>query len=165
MVGDERGLAASPRGGYSLVVAGAAASSAGCRDRFARERATDTTASPTAASTSSPGTTPRAARSEVASASVPTVTGASSTANELTITARPLASAVRSGASPTVTDSPIGNRLPRPSPTTNNPATACAGDVDGQSTANPTAVVASATASSRAGSYRRASPLPIVRPA
>ena len=54
--------------------------------RLARRRS----ASPVAASTSITGTTPRAAFSVVASASVPTVSGASSTAHEVTATARPL---------------------------------------------------------------------------
>jgi hypothetical protein len=103
--------------------------------------------------------------SDVASASVPTVTGAISPANDVIITARPLASAARSGASATATDMPIGYRLPSPIPTIDRPTSACAGPVEGQRIANPAAVTASATASSRAGSCRRASRLPSVRPA
>src|SRR5829696_8099146 len=99
-----------------------------------------TSVSPTVASASMTGTIPRAAFSEVASASVPTVSGASSTANDVMSTARPLASTARSGASVTTTDIPIGNRLPSPSPTSDRPASAGAGPVDGQSTANPAAV-------------------------
>jgi hypothetical protein len=64
--------------------------------------------SPAAASTSMTGTTPSAAFSDVASASVPTVRGASSPANEVIATARPLASTASPGASATATDTPIG---------------------------------------------------------
>ena len=100
---------------------------------------------------------PEGGRSDVASASVPTVNGASSTANAVTATARELASAARPGASATATDTLIGNRLPDPSPSSDRPATACAGAVAGHRTANPTAVTASASASSRAGSSARQS--------
>jgi hypothetical protein len=121
--------------------------------------------SPNAASTRATGTTPSAAFIDVASASVPTVRGASTTANDDIITARPLASAARSGASATVTDTAIGNRLPSPIPSSDRPASAWVGPVDGHRMANPTALTASARASSRAGSCRRASRLPSERPA
>ena len=61
-------------------------------------------ARPAAASATMTGTTPSAALRDVASASVPTVSGARTTANELTATTRPLASAARSGARPTASD-------------------------------------------------------------
>jgi hypothetical protein len=121
--------------------------------------------SPAAASTRKTGTTPSPAVSDVASASVPTVRGASTTANADIITARPLASIARSGASATATDVPIGNRLLSPIPSSDRPASAWAGPVDDHRIANPAAVTASASASSRAGSCRRASRLPRVRPA
>ena len=117
---------------------------AGREDRLtvAPRPARRTSVSAAAASTSTTGTTPSAAFSDVASASVPTVSGASSTANDVIATARPLASAARSGASATVTDMPIGNRLPSPIPSSDRPTSACAGAVDGHRTANPAAVTA-----------------------
>src|SRR5215213_2440118 len=86
------------------------------------------------------GTTPRAIFSEVSSASVPTVRGASTTANEDIATTRPLARADCPGASATASDTPIGNKFPSPIPSSDKPASAGAGAVDGHRTANPAAV-------------------------
>jgi hypothetical protein len=57
------------------------------------------------------GTTRSPACSEVVSASVPTVRGASTTANEDIATERPLASAACPGVTATATDTATGNRL------------------------------------------------------
>ena len=73
------------------------------------------------------GTTPRAIFSEVTSASVPTVRGASTTANEDIATTRPLARADCLGASATASDTPIGNKFPSPIPNSNKPASAGTG--------------------------------------
>src|SRR5215213_2002588 len=96
-------------------------------------------ARPAAASATMTGTTPSPAFSDVASARVPTVSGASTTANELIATTRPLASADRPGASATAKDTPIGNRLPSPIPINDRPIDAGAGAVDGHRIANPAA--------------------------
>ena len=73
------------------------------------------------------GTTPRATLSDVASASVPTVSGASTTANEDIATTRPLARADCPGASSTASDTPMGYRLPSPIPNSASPASAGTG--------------------------------------
>lgn len=86
------------------------------------------------------GTTASAAFNDVASARVPTVRGASSTANDVIVTARPLARAARPGANAIVRDRPIGNRLPSPTPSSDSPTSACAGVVAGHRTANPAPV-------------------------
>ena len=59
---------------------------------------------------------------------------------------RPLAVADRPGASPTATDTPIGNRLPMPTPSRVRPAAACTGPVDGQRSTNPSSATPRATA-------------------
>src|SRR3954452_9932302 len=83
-----------------------------------------TNVSAAAASARTIGTTPSAAATDVAPASVPTVSGASRTANDVIATARPLADAARPGASATVTDMTIGNRLPSPIPSSDRQTSA-----------------------------------------
>jgi len=91
------------------------------------------------------------------------VRGASTTANELIATTRPLASADRPAASATASDTPIGNRLPSPIPISDRPIIAGAGAVDGHRIANPAAVIPSAIAKPRR-TVPAGSRLPSVRP-
>ena len=73
--------------------------------------------------------------------------------------------ALASGASPTQTARPSGNRLPSPRPITASPANTVTALPAGHSSAKPAALTTSAPASSRRSLMRRVSRLPIARPA